>query len=240
MGSYKQHSQAQLCKSVSRKVQNSKTRTKMATQNREITKYCCCNSNISGAKAFAITYMVTLIPIGILMAIIWTIWKTVDEDSLERNVPFYAMSASFTYWFFLSILVLFGANARKPGMLMTSFILAIIGVLGLLAYLFIFYFRHPKGLRTGETELFWVFIGSCMKILFSVWYILVIHGAFKEAKQRDNTGGIVYSPGNPELGQPIPMQPMGQPVGYVAVPTQAAPPPYQPSAPQVYPDLPQK
>merc|ERR1712122_201044 len=119
-------------------------------------------------------------------------------------------------------------------------LLAIIGVLGLLAYLFIFYFRHPKGLRTGETELFWVFIGSCMKILFSVWYILVIHGAFKEAKQRDNTGGIVYSPGNPELGQPIPMQPMGQPVGYVAVPTQAAPPPYQPSAPQVYPDLPQK
>merc|ERR1711944_345961 len=140
--SHKQHSQAQSCKVSQEKFKLQNLAQKMATQNREITKYCCCNSNISGAKAFAITYMVTLIPIGILMAIIWTIWKTVDEDSLERNVPFYAMSASFTYWFLLSILVLIGANGRKQGMLRACFILGILGLLGLLAYLFIFYFRH--------------------------------------------------------------------------------------------------
>merc|ERR1711963_80673 len=75
MGSHKQHSQAQSCKVSQEKFKLQNSHKKMATQNREITKYCCCNSNISGAKAFAITYMVTLIPIGILMAIIWTVWK---------------------------------------------------------------------------------------------------------------------------------------------------------------------
>merc|ERR1712004_615486 len=72
--------------------------------------------------------------------------------------------------FILSILVIIGANARKPGLLRASFVLGILGILGLLAYLFIFYSRHPEGLDTSETGMFWVFIGSCAKILISVWY----------------------------------------------------------------------
>jgi len=211
---------------------------KTTTMNSEtIPRYCCCGPNITGAKVFAILYMIVLGIIGFIMAIIWTFWKTIHEESLERNVPFWAMSFSFTYWFILSILVIIGANAKKGGLLCASFVLAILGILGLLAYLFIFYFRHPEGLTTGETQMFWVFVGSCVKILLSVWYTLCIFGAMKEAKSE--IGGIVYGTPGVAMGQPIPMQPI-QPTGYIAVPTQQAPPAYQPSAPPVYPPLPQK
>merc|ERR1711884_45139 len=132
---------------------------KTTTMNSEtIPRYCCCGPNITGAKVFAILYMIVLGIIGFIMAIIWTFWKTIHEESLERNVPFWAMSFSFTYWFILSILVIIGANAKKGGLLCASFVLAILGILGLLAYLFIFYFRHPEGLTTGETQMFWVFV----------------------------------------------------------------------------------
>ena len=205
-----------------------------------IPRYCCCGPNITGAKVFAILYMIVLGIIGFIMAIIWTFWKSIHEESLERNVPFWAMSFSFTYWFILSILVIIGANARKPGLLRACFVLGILGILGLLAYLFIFYFRHPEGLDTSETGMFWVFIGSCAKILISVWYSMCIFGAYQEAKGGDtDRTGIVYGTPGVEMGQPIPMQQ----TGYIAVPTQqvTAPPAYyQPTAPQVYPPLPQK
>jgi len=149
--------------------------------NGEVTRYCCGGSNIAGARSFSITYMVLLGIIGIIMGGIWTSWTL-------PTIPFYAMSASFTFWFLLSILVNCGTNRRSYGLLMASFVLGIIGVLALLTYLFIYYSLHPEGLSVGEVTMFWVFISSCAKIALSIWYILVIFGAAKEVKNGINQG----------------------------------------------------
>merc|ERR1712004_92902 len=141
-----------------------------------IPRYCCCGPNITGAKVFAILYMIVLGIIGFIMAIIWTFWKSIHEESLERNVPFWAMSFSFTYWFILSILVIIGANARKPGLLRACFVLGILGILGLLAYLFIFYYRHPEGLNQVKQECF----GSLLVAVSRYYYLFGIVCAFLE------------------------------------------------------------
>ena len=211
----------------------------MATEN---TQRYCCFSNVTAVKVFAGLYMAILGIIGFIMGIIWTGWHFLHEESLDRNVPFWAMSASFTFWFFLSILVLIGGIQRRSGMLKVCLILAIFGILGLFGYLVIYYFYHPEGLRTSEEGMFWVFVGSCVKIFFNIWYTLCISGAMKEIRNGDDNNGIVYS--NPgaavEMGPMNPVQP-----GYAAVPTQqpqyppTQPPQYPPStAPPMYPPLP--
>jgi len=200
----------------------------------EVTNFCCCGSNVTAVKVFAGIFMSILGIIGFIMAVIWTLWHGIHEESLERNVPFWAMSASFTFWFVLSIFVLIGANGKGSTMLTISFILAIIGILGLIFYLIVYYLYFPEGLDISEERLFWVFIGSCIKIAFSSWYTLVIFGAMKEKKNGDGSNGIVY---NTPGAQMVPMQPQG----YSAVPTQQPPQivVYQ-NTPQVYPTAPQQ
>ena len=197
--------------------------------NEEVTRYCCF-SNVTSVKVFAGLYMATLSIIGFVMGIIWTFWHAIHEESLDRNVPFWAMSASFTYWFFLSILALIGAIQRKAGMLKFVLVFAIFGILGLLGYLVIYYFYHPEGLNTSEEGMFWVFVGSCVKILISIWYTVCISGAIKEIRSGGAVNGIVYNTG-PAVEMGV-IQP-----GYTAVPTQQ--PQFAPStAPPMYPPLP--
>merc|ERR1712029_1049390 len=125
------------------------------TMNSEtIPRYCCCGPNITGAKVFAILYMIVLGIIGFIMAIIWTFWKTIHEESLERNVPFWAMSFSFTYWFILSILVPMPKRVDY-------FVPALFWPFW--AYLDFWLTSSsstldPEGLTTGETQMFWVFV----------------------------------------------------------------------------------
>ena len=51
----------------------------------EVTNFCCCGSNVTAVKVFAGIFMSILGIIGFIMAVIWTLWHGIHEESLERN-----------------------------------------------------------------------------------------------------------------------------------------------------------
>ena len=113
---------------------------------------------------------------------------------METDIPFIAISVTMVYWFVLSILVKCGVCSESYGLLLTSFGLAIIGVvaIGFLAYLS---YSDPSGI---------VLVCAYIMLALSVWYTLVIFGAAQEAKL-DNIENNVA-----EFEAAISMQPMDQ------------------------------
>ena len=215
-----------------------------------VSRYCCGGptTNIGGAKIFAITNMVLT---GVIFAfyrfyldfldhrVVWN-----SRNSYSTPVLFYALLA---FWFLLSILVICGASKRLFRLLVTSFVLGIIGVLAILSYLFLFvffdpfqthwYFRYKTSYYPFVS--YTIVIFSCAAVALSSWYVLVIFGAMKEVKTGINQGIIQNTPGNTLMEQPMLMNTMG----YIEAPTTEDPPPpydslalYQPTAPP----LPQK
>jgi len=213
-----------------------------------VNRYCCGGptSNIGGAKIFAITNMVLTGVILVFYRFYKTFWSSRNSHSMPVWVLFYALLA---FWFLLSILVICGASKRLFRLLVTSFVLGIIGVLAILSYLFLFIFFDPfqtsYTYRDRHSMSYPLVIISCAVLASSSWYVLVIFGAMKEVKNGTNQGIIHNTPGNTLMEQPMLMSTMGQPGGYIEAPTTEDPPPQyhslalyqdQPTAPP----LPQK
>ena len=154
---------------------------------------CCCTSNTTAAKSFAITYLVILGILGIAGFLqLLPIWHSF-------------MLGFFTYWLILSILVVIGTNGKHHGLLLVISVLGWLGILNFAAYLFCYYGSYYNYyIEAGEawidTKEAWELALGCVGLFVLVWYVLCIHGAMLEARE---TNIPIDGPSGVEMGHSV-------------------------------------
>ena len=154
---------------------------------------CCCTSNTTAAKSFAITYLVILGIMGIAGFLqLLPIWHSF-------------MLGFFTYWLILSILVVIGTNGQYHGLLLVISVLGWLGILNFAAYLFCYYGSYYNYyIEAGEawidTNEAWELALGCVGLFVLVWYVLCIHGAMLEARE---TNIPIDGPSGVEMGHSV-------------------------------------
>ena len=156
------------------------------------------------------------------MGTLWALSKSAHERNFEEiffnaeeNILLWAAFTKCAFWSIPSILVLFGTLQSNYGLLVTSLILGILGIIGENVILF----KNELLIQSYSLQLLYSVRNFFIVILYSyifvntllyIWYLKCIYGAIREVQDKiqNSTGNFFSISDNVEMGQFVPLQPM--------------------------------